>query len=210
MRSMIRGLAWDVGLPLAAYYLLHLAGATDWVALLAGTLAAGVRIVWVAARDRTWNLFATVILLSFLVGLGLAFVSGDPRFLLLKDSVLTGTIGICFLVSTAVGRPLTLAAAQSWGEGRSGSLVADYDTDPLVRRGHRVCSLAWGFGLLAEALIKVPLVYLLPVEVMVGLSTAITVTAISLLVAFTFGYIRHVQQRVAGGRTQANGASRFD
>jgi len=209
MRSMIRGLAWDVGLPLTAYYLLHLAGASDWVALLAGTLAAGVRIVWVAARDRTWNPFATVILVSFLVGLGLAFVSGDPRFLLFKDSVLTGTIGICFLVSTAVGRPLTLAASQSWGEGSSGSLVANYDTDPLVRRGHRVCSLAWGFGLLAEALIRVPLIYLLPVKVMVGLSTAITVTAVSLLVAFTFGYIRHLRQRAAGGRTEANEASRF-
>jgi hypothetical protein len=192
---MIRGLAWDVALPLAAYYLLHLAGASDWVALLAGTVAAGIRILWVAARDRAWNAFATVMLVSFLVGLGLAFVSGDPRFLLLKDSVLTGTIGICFLVSTAVGRPLTLAAGQSWGEGGSGSLVAGYDTDPLVRRGHRVCSLVWGLGLLAEALIKVPLIYLLPVKVMVGLSTAITVTAIGLLVAFTFGYIRHVRQQ---------------
>ncbi len=83
-----------------------------------------------------------------------AFFSGDYRFLLVKDSVLTGTIGICFLVSTAVGRPLTLAAAQGWGEGRSGPLVGDYDTNPLVRRGHRVCSLAWGSGLLAEALIR--------------------------------------------------------
>jgi hypothetical protein len=208
MKSMIRGLAWDVALPLVAYYLLHLARASDWVALLAGTLAAGVRIVWVAARDRTWNLFATVMLVSFLVGLGLAFVSGNPRFLLLKDSVLTGTIGICFLVSTAVGRPLTLAAAQGWSEGRSGSLVADYDSNPLVRRGHRVCSLAWGFGLLAEALIKVPLIYLLPITVMVGLSTGITVTAISLLIAVTFGYIRHVRQRAAG-RTEASEASRF-
>ena len=90
------------------------------MALLAGTLAAGVRIVWVAARDRTWNAFATVMLVSFLVGLGLALVSGDPRFLLLKDSVLTGTIGICFLVSTAVGRPLTLAAARAGARAAAG------------------------------------------------------------------------------------------
>jgi hypothetical protein len=195
MRTMIRGLAWDVGLPLVAYYVLHFNGASDWVALLAGTLAAGVRILWVAARDRTWNLFATVMLVSFLVGLGLAFVSGDPRFLLLKESVLTGAIGICFLVTTALGRPLTLAASRSWDAG--GSLAADYDTNPLVRRGHRVCSLVWGFGLLAEALIRVPLIYLLPVKVMVGLSTAIAVTAIGLLVAFTFGYIRRVRRQAA-------------
>lgn len=196
MRTMIRGLAWDVGLPLVAYYVLHAAGASDWVALLAGTVAAGLRILWVAARDRTWNLFATVIMLSFAVGLGLAFVSGDPRFLLLKESLLTGAIGVCFLVTTALGRPLTLAAARTWG-GDSGSLAGEYDTNPLVRRGHRVCSLVWGFGLLTEALIRVPLIYLLPVTVMVGLSSAIAVTTLGLLVAFTFGYIRRVRRRAA-------------
>jgi hypothetical protein len=59
---MIRGLAWDVGLPLLAYYGLHQLGINDWTALLAATAAAALRIVWVALRDRALNLFATVML----------------------------------------------------------------------------------------------------------------------------------------------------
>ena len=36
-RTLLRGLAWDVGLPVATYYALHLLGVSDWVALLAST-----------------------------------------------------------------------------------------------------------------------------------------------------------------------------
>ena len=51
-RALVRGLAWDVGVPLAVYYVLHLAGATDWVALLAATGAAGCRLLWTAFKRR--------------------------------------------------------------------------------------------------------------------------------------------------------------
>jgi hypothetical protein len=48
---MVRGLAWDVGLPVVTYYALHLFGVSDWVALLASTLVAAARIGWVAIRS---------------------------------------------------------------------------------------------------------------------------------------------------------------
>ena len=101
---MLRGLAWDVGLPLAAYYALHVLGVSDWVALL------GHRRWWrrcgssgALSRDRRLNPFATVMLLVFGIGLALAFVSGDPRFLLLKDSFVTGAVGLTFLVTALRG-----------------------------------------------------------------------------------------------------------
>jgi hypothetical protein len=187
---LIRGLGWDIGLPVAAYYALHLLGASDWVALLAGSLAAGVRILWMAVRDRTWNLFATVMISIFGIGLALAFIGGDPRFLLLKGSILTGTIALCFLVSTALGRPLTLAATQSWNPDQAAAIAGEYRTNPAVRRGHRTSSLVWGFGLLAEAIIRIPLIYLLPISVMVGLSTVLTVAAFLLLTSWNVRYIR--------------------
>jgi hypothetical protein len=193
LATMIRGLGWDIGLPLVAYYALHFAGVSDWVALLAGTVAAGLRIVVVALRDRSWNLFATVILVSFAIGLALAFAAGDPRFLLLKSSFVTGSVALCFLVTTAIGRPLTLAASQMWNPDHAEAIAASYETDPRVRRGHRICSLVWGFGLLAEALIRVPLIYLLPVSVMAALSEAMAVAAFGLLIVWTLRYIRRLR-----------------
>lgn len=177
--QLLRGLAWDVGAPVVAYYMLHLLGASDWVALLASTLVAALRIGWVAVRRRSLNLFATVMLIVFGLGLILSFVSGDPRFLLLKDSFVTGAVGLTFLATVLVGdRPLTLAAQQSWSPAEADALAEEYRTDADVRRGYRFTSSVWGVGLLAEAAIRVPLVYLLPIDVMVGVSTAMLVVAI--------------------------------
>jgi hypothetical protein len=194
-RLMLRGLAWDVGLPVVGYYALHLAGVSDFVALLVATGLAGVRIVWVAVRERALNPFATVMLVVFGIGLVLALVSGDPRFLLLKNSIVTGAIGLVFVGTTLWGTPLTLAASQSFQPARKAELRHEYETDPHVRHGHRLSSTVWGVGLILEALVRVPLVFLLPIDVMVGLGEAMTIAVIGGLLAWNISYVRRATAR---------------
>lgn len=194
-RSMLRGLAWDVGLPVLGYYALHLAGASDFVALLAATGLAGVRIVWVAVRERALNPFATVMLVVFGIGLVLALVSGDPRFLLLKNSIVTGAIGLVFVGTTLWGTPLTLAASQSFQPARKAELRHEYETNPHVRHGHRLSSTVWGVGLILDALVRVPLVFLLPIDVMVGLGEVMSIAVIGGLLAWNIWYVRRATAR---------------
>jgi hypothetical protein len=193
--SVALGLAWEIGLPLVAYYGLHLLGADDWVALLAATGAAGTRIVWGAVRHRSLNLFATVMLVVFGLGVALAFISGDPRFLLLKSSIVTAAVGLTFLATTVRGRPLTLAAEQSFQPTRAAEIAAEYAAEPEVRRGHKVSSRVWGAGLLLESVVRVPLVYLLPIPVMVGLSEALMVATFAGLFAWNVWYVRRATAR---------------
>jgi hypothetical protein len=96
-------------------------------------------------RQRKLNLLATVMLVVFGTGLVLALVSGDAGFLLLKNSIVTGAVGAVFLVTTVVGRPLTLAASQSFNPARRAELAERYCSDPRVRHGHRPCSTVWGW-----------------------------------------------------------------
>ncbi|MHA6624376.1 VC0807 family protein [Pseudonocardia sichuanensis] len=199
-RAMIRGLALDIGLPLAAYYGLHLLGVADWPALLAASGIAALRIAWDAARRRRLNPFATVMLVVFGVGLVLSLVSGDARFLLLKDSVTTGAVALVFLVTSVWGTPLTLAAMQSFAPHRAAALAAAHRDDPDVRRGFRRASAVWGFGLLTEALVRVPLVFLLPVSVMVGLSTVLFVAAFACLITWNVWFVARARRRMAAAR----------
>jgi len=197
--TMLRGLLRDIGLPVIAYYALHLLGATDWVALLAASAVAAGRIGWTALRHRALNQFATVMLLVYGIGLALALVTGDPRALLLKNSLVTAAVGVVFLATAAHGRrPLTLSAMQGFAPDRAALLAERYRTDPEVRRGFRLTSAVWGAGLLAEAVLRLPLVYLLPIEVGVGATEGLLVATFVLLGGWNAWYLR----RHAPARTQ--------
>jgi hypothetical protein len=193
--TMIRGLGWDIGLPLVAYYALHLAGVGDTPALLAATGIAAVRICWAAVRERSLNPFATVMLVVFGLGLVLSLVSGDARFLLLKNSVVTAAVGCVFLATSVRGKPLTLAAMQGFAPAQAATLREGYRTNPHIRRAGKVTSAVWGLGLLAEAVVRVPLVMMLPISVMVGLGEVLTIATFAILITWNVWYTRRLKAR---------------
>lgn len=190
------GLLADIGLPLVAYYLLHAFGASDRTALTVAAVAAGVRLVWEAWRRRRITWFASIMLAIFGVGAILTVTGGDPRTILLKDSIGTGLIGAVFLLSLASKVPLTLAAAQSARPRQAERIAQLYRDNPGGRRVFRVTALGWGIGMLGESLLRVPLVYLLPIDVMVGLSTVLMIVAMAALVVWNAVYLTRAAKRV--------------
>lgn len=86
---------------------------------------------------------------------------------------------------------------QSFSPGRAGSLAQRYRDDARVRHGYRLTSWVWGIGLLIEAALRVPLVFLLPIDVMVAVSQAMMIAAFALLIAWTSWYTRRAAARGA-------------
>lgn len=196
--TLTRSLAWDVGLPVVTYYAFHLAGFGDFAALLAATLVAASRVLLVAVRDRALNAFGMLMVIVFGLGLALAFLSGDPRFLLVKDSITTAVVGMTFLVMAFLGQPLTLAASRTaMPRERADELAEQYRTVPEARHWHLKASTVWGIGLLTEAAVRVVLIYLLPVDVMVAVSAALMITTFAVLILWTVSDIRRQQARRA-------------
>ncbi|BCJ37389.1 hypothetical protein Athai_48920 [Actinocatenispora thailandica] len=185
----------DLALPVGGYYLLRWLGLSDWTALLAGTLAAGLRVLVVAVLARRVTWFGALTLAVFGVGLALAFVGGDARFLLWKDSAATGAVGMVFLASVAAGRPLTLSAAQTWRPGRAGALAAAYRAEPSVRRALRGSAIGWGAGLVADAALRLAVAYLLPLDVAVGLTAALPVVTLVAIGGWNVGYLARAGRR---------------
>jgi len=198
MAQLVRGLLIDVGLPIITYYVLRAAGVSEWIALLAATGVAGARIVWGIAVRREVNQFATVMLLVYGIGLVLALVTGDERILLLKGSLITGSIGAVFLVTAIIGkRPLTLAAMKSFQPSRAAELDEEFRTEPIARRANILSSYVWGIGLLAEAILRIPVVYLLPIDIGYLLSELMLIAAFVLLIGWTVWYMRHLARNSA-------------
>lgn len=189
-----RGLARDVGIPVVVYYVLHLNGVNDRIALLVATLVAGARVVWDAVRARTLNPFSLLVMVTFGLGLGITFVTGDVRFLLLKDSITTAVLGGAFLLAALLGRPLTISALRTWQPEQGAAMAQRFQSDPLIRHRHLLTSAVWGVGLLIEAVVRVPLIYLLPIEVMVGISALLMIGTLAALILWTGWYVRRSQR----------------
>ena len=194
---MIALLLWDAGLPLAAYYGLRLAGQTEQLALLAGALLAALRIGWVAVRHRKFDGVAALLTAVLAVGLVLSLVSGDTRFLLVKESFGTAAAALV-LLATAHREPLILVAVRAGSKAEKRAEIDRLCADvPAFRRAFVRMSVVWGIALLLEASARVPLVYLLSPDVMAGLSVVLLLVVIGLLSAWTAWYAGRVQSRHA-------------
>jgi hypothetical protein len=183
--SMFLGLFWDIGLSLVVYYGLRALGASPYVALLGGTVTAGLRVGYVALRDSRLDGFAAFMMVEFGVGLGFALLTGDARFLVAKESFSTAIAGLIFVASCGVGRPMVWYAAARFQPAARAELDRLWRTQPAFRRTFRVLTLGWGAGLLAEAAARVAVAYTLPVDVAAGLSQLLRFGAIGVLVLWT-------------------------
>ncbi len=188
------GMVWDIVASVGVYYALRLFGVDERPALLAATILAATRLIWVAVRRRQVTWFAAVMLAVFGLGLLLTFLAGDARFLLMKDSIVTAGVGIVFLLSALGGRPLTLSAAQTSQPWRAAAIDEMFRTRKDLRRRFFISSIVWGVGLLTESAVRIPLVYSLSVDTMVGLSELMFWGTIGLLMLWSLIYTRAVWQ----------------
>jgi intracellular septation protein A len=188
--SMFLGLFWDIGLSLVAYYGLRALGASPYVALLGGTVTAGLRIAYVWWRTRRFDGFAAFMLVEFGVGLGFALLTGDARFLVAKESFSTAIAGLIFLASCGIGRPMVWHAAARFQPAAKAELDRRWRTEPRFRRVFRILTLGWGAGLLAEAVARVVVAYTLPVDAAAGLSQVLRFGTMGLLVLWTLAAVK--------------------
>ncbi len=197
VRSMVRMLFYDVGLSVIAYFVAEMLGADTYVALLTGTLVAGVRMAWVGLRERRLDPFALFLVILFGAGLVLSFLTGDARFLLAKDCATTFTAGLVFVGSCIIRRPLAFYAAQRFarGSGEEGAArFAAFAQMPEFRaRWYRV-SLVWGIGLLIDAALRITVAYTLPIKTAANICQILMIVVLALLTLWTVRSARNESQ----------------
>lgn len=199
IKAMAPMLLREVAAPTLAYYALHALGVSDWGALLGGALVSGGLLVAEAVKARRLEIFSLFMLAVFTIGLATSLLSGDPRFLVAKESLATGIIGLAFLVSAVIGRPLIYYAARRMAgtEEKRAAFEAKYRANPVIPQTMRSLSYVWGVGLLIEAVVRVVLAYRLPISTMVWLSTALMIVSIGVLVLVTGVLGRRAKARFA-------------
>jgi hypothetical protein len=174
--------------------------------------AAGPPILWSSiqlARSRRLDAISLVVLTGILLSL-MAFAGGGGiRALQLRETLVSGLVGLVFLGSAAIDRPLIRVLARAGARRRSqaaAKAVAAIDGDRTFRRAMGAATLVWGFGLLASCAINVAVVLALSIGLTVLVLPLVSLAAIGLLTAWTFWFVaralRAAQARKATGPTR--------
>jgi hypothetical protein len=194
MRGLAPGLLLDVVLPLATYYVLTGLGTGTVAALLLSGLWPLASIALTVARTRRLDGFGLFILVSIGIGALTSALFDDARFVLLKDSAITGGIGVFFLVSLVVmPRPIMFYFGRRFGTDGSPAGLSRWDgywANPVFRRGQRTMTVIWGLGFLAEAVVRIALGLTLPLDVMVGISAVLPFVVLAGLITWTITYAK--------------------
>jgi hypothetical protein len=198
VRANVLTLVFEVIVPMALFYGLRAAGASQWWALMAGVLVAAPYVLWTVARKRKVDLTALVTLSVLVLSVAIGLLSDDPRSLAIREgwtAALGGLFGAWMLVSVVVGRPAQLTLGRTIAEVKRGAdgaaaWAARWDTDARFRRGLRIDTAVWGGVLLANAVVHIVLVYTLPIDLISLVTTVVWLGSLACLIAWHVWYIR--------------------
>jgi hypothetical protein len=152
-------------LPYVIYTLTH-ARLGDVGALIASSIAPIAWSLLEFARHRRVDAISLLVLAGIAFSMLALLGGGGAKFLQLRENLVTGAIGLVFLVSAAVRRPMIYYLARA-GMSRNppaeGPSFDQIKAAPRFRRAMMVMTLVWGVVLIARTAVSAVLVFTLSI-----------------------------------------------
>lgn len=142
--------------PFVVYQVATGLGASELAALAWGAAFPIAGIALELARRRRLDAISAISLTSIVVGLAGGLLMHSAQFLLVKDSLVSATIGLAFLGSLLAARPLIFVIGRAQSPERAAVFDARW-AEPAFRRALQTMTAVWGTALLAEAVSRVVL-----------------------------------------------------
>ena len=149
-------------------------------------------------KRRKMDVFAVFMLVSFLLGIIMMCIGGSERLLLIRESFVTGILGIIFLGSLLFPRPLIFYFAIRFTVGNDPdktSAFADNWQYAYFRFVLRLMTVVWGLALLGESAVRSILVFKLSVTQFLAVSNFVMYGFIGAAIVFTVIYRKHSQKK---------------
>jgi hypothetical protein len=150
------------------------------------------------ARKRRLDALSLIVLAGIALSL-LAFAGGGSvKFLQLRENLVSGLIGLVFLGSAAIGKPLIYQLARATIMRRSAAEAATFEAmrdNVQFRRVMMLMTLVWGFGLVTHTAVACALVFALTIRDYLLVSPVVGYGTMGLLTLWTFWYSRRARRR---------------
>ncbi|HEY2734167.1 MAG TPA: VC0807 family protein [Polyangiales bacterium] len=168
--------------------------------LIAGSLLPTALELASYLRHRRLDPLSTLNLAALGLTILLAATGGSARFLLVKESLVTGAVGIWFLSTLTDRRPAHYYLGRQFAAGNDPERVARYDfawkAVPQMRDALTTSTAVWGAVYCAELVVRLFLAYLLPTEVVLVVGPLVFYATTLGLIAWTVRRMRRVRRRI--------------
>ncbi|HTX48422.1 MAG TPA: VC0807 family protein [Caulobacteraceae bacterium] len=145
-----------------------------------------------------------------LAGIALSLIAfigtGGAKFLQLRETLVGGVVGLMFLGSVLIRRPLIyyLALASTLRRDAAGAEeLKGLRGNVYFERTMTTMTLAWGLGLLAHTSVNVALVFALSIQTYLAVAPIGGYAFAGLMVGWTFWYVRRARAAGAARRAAA-------
>jgi hypothetical protein len=198
LRAMGPGAIGGAIVPLAVYYAVrpHVSGDAPALIIAGAPAAAWVAFEWM--RKRRIDPIGCIVLFGFIAGILASIALGGSAFVLkVRDSAFTALFGLACLGSLFWSRPLMYFIGRALSAGDDAAKLAAYDElwkMPSAPRTFRLITVAWGVGLIIEALARVLLALALPTGPFLAVSPVLGGIVIGGLFGFTVWYSRRARR----------------
>jgi len=199
LRTMLPSLVIDGLCPFLAYTLLkqYVPTMSDTTALIiSGIFPAANGLIGIIRR-RHLDIIAAIVLLGIIVSVIASLIGGDPKVLLIRESFVTGALGVACLASLLLPRPLLFYIGRQFSTNHDPVKIEHFNSlwqYPRVRRLFRFMTIVWGIGWVSEFLLRVLMVETLSIAQVLAISPFVFNGITLGLIAWTLYMARRARQ----------------
>ena len=181
----------DVVVPLAVFYGARAAGANQWLALVLASVAPILGIAYTWNRRKQLDPTGVFVIAAMALSTLVAFITGDPRALLARESWITGAFGLWFIGSLLFKKPFLVDIAIKCSPPAIANRLENlWPENRIFRKWMVLASIAWGSAFLVDAVARIVMAYTLPIDQVPALGVIVLICAIVLAQAFAMIYGR--------------------
>lgn len=198
IQSVIVSILINGLVPVVVYNLL-LDHFSSFVSLLLATMVPLLDNLYHIVKHRKADAFGLFMLTGFVLSLLAFLLGGSEKLILLRESLVTGILGLIFIGSLFYSKPLIYHFAIRFSSNdeseQKGKFASNWEFS-YFRFVIRLMTTVWGIALLAEAVIKTILVYELSISAFLAVSQIIFYSVIGVTILWTVIYRRYAKTRL--------------
>jgi hypothetical protein len=195
IRALLPTLAFDLAGTMGVYYALlpHFGPVSIWP-ILGASMVPVISNVFNFVRRHSYDIVGIIVLIGLLVGVVPALLGGSQRLLLLRESFVTGALGLILVLSAVLHRPLGYYVIREFLTANEALPHERWDVlweSAFFRHAIRGITIGWGALLLGEFVLRAFMSLKWSVAIVLGAGPIFTTILLAIAGVITAFFLAH-------------------